>query len=887
MSKKNVNKFLAGAITATMVATAVAPVAALADEQTIDFSDVSKESSHYPNIVKAAERGLMEGYQGKFNPLAQMTRGQVVKALGKYLVGQEGLSLDEYVEEKDLLTKVTPFEDVPANSRDQELFKYSLVVKDAKAFTGNKNNLLAQNNITREQMSKVLVEAFNLEEVEGAEANVADMADVQGQYAGYVTILSQHEITKADDNKYRPKGNVTRQQMASFLNRSYDVVHEEVEEVVELEVKSVSAINATQVEVKFTQAVDEDTVINAGKVKAANITFTALPNAESVDLADVDSKAELSEDGKTLTISTKPTAKFEGRYDVKIENVKSKDGENFKKYEETITIAADKTAPTVTGFEQINADRVKINFSEPMATGAVFEFKDADGKVVAGLSASIIAAGDTFAVVNLNGVEAGKKVTVTIKNAKDLAGNLINPQPTTIKIHKEELAEFKPEISTITQTGAKTFNIKFSEDLDGTIVDDVDLATTAGGSTKITLSDSNPVSKIEKVSSSEYKVTTGNNLDGVVTVTVPHAGVVGKMEQTAPTTNLTKLATFEIDEVAPVATAKLAVDKNNKQVIELTFDKDVTELGTVTVTGNYVKNHVTTKLHGTAVAPTAVYADGKNGEDNKKVIHIPLATNGDADKNLAVEGAVYNVTLTSTAVKSDAGTAMAKVETSFTRGKDGDTPTKSNTEKATVAVTKDTTNTVKATFTVKDGYELDGATATNIANYKIAGVEIESASLAPVNGTTQVVTLTLKEDSVTDSDLVRAVTVENVKVKNSTETMKKHTSTVTLDENVRPTVKIAKLTAPNEVTITFSEAVNTVAGTQDFGLLIGGSTVASNKNVTSPVETNKTTVVFELDANVTLANINSGLSFEALNTLNIVDQKGNKLSVPANIEITQ
>lgn len=159
MGKKNVNinKFLAGAITATMVASAVAPVAAFADENEIDFSDVDKSSSHYNNIVKAAERGLMTGYQGKFNPLVDMTRGQVVKALGKYLVGQEGLSVDKYIEKHDLLNQVTPFHDVPADSADQELFKYSLVVKDAEAFTGDRGNLKASNNIKREQMSKVLL----------------------------------------------------------------------------------------------------------------------------------------------------------------------------------------------------------------------------------------------------------------------------------------------------------------------------------------------------------------------------------------------------------------------------------------------------------------------------------------------------------------------------------------------------------------------------------------------------------------------------------------------------------------------------------------------------------------------------------------------------------
>lgn len=60
------NKFLTGAVTAAMVSTAITPVAAADNE--IEFSDVDASSSHYPNIIQAAERGLMTGFEGKFNP---------------------------------------------------------------------------------------------------------------------------------------------------------------------------------------------------------------------------------------------------------------------------------------------------------------------------------------------------------------------------------------------------------------------------------------------------------------------------------------------------------------------------------------------------------------------------------------------------------------------------------------------------------------------------------------------------------------------------------------------------------------------------------------------------------------------------------------------------
>lgn len=285
-NKAKMNKFLTGAITATMVASAVAPVAALADENAIDFSDVRKDSSHYPNVVKAAERGLMTGYQdGTFKPLISMNRGQVVKALGKYIVGQEGVSLDQYVENHDLVENVTPFTDVPEDYRDQELFKYSLVVKDAQVFRGNNNHLTPSNDITRQQMAQVLVEAFGLEDIEGVDAEVADIDTVFETYVGYVEILAKNEVTQADDGKFRPAESVTRQQMASFLNRSYDAVHGKDEDTeVELNVVEVSAINANTLEV---------TGAGLDKLEAGDITV------EGNGVANV----EASVDGETATVT--------------------------------------------------------------------------------------------------------------------------------------------------------------------------------------------------------------------------------------------------------------------------------------------------------------------------------------------------------------------------------------------------------------------------------------------------------------------------------------------------------------------------------------------------------------------------------------------------------
>lgn len=355
MSKNHLHmdKFLAGAITATMVATAVTPVAAA---EPIDFSDVNKNNSHYPNIIQAAERGLMTGFEGKFNPGQTMTRGQVVKALGKYIINEEELSLDAYVKKHNLLEKVTPFNDVPANTKDQELFKYSLIVKENGVFTGDQNHLKPTDNILRQQMSKVLVEAFNLEDIEGVEANVVDLDRVQNQYKNYVAILSKHQITKADDNNFNPTGNLLRQQMASFLNRAYDVIHSD--EVQVTEVKTIEPVNTTILQ---TNDVDDD-YKTTYKLAVHYLDENKKPIAqdnlpEDLHVTFVDNKDVFNEDG-TIKNASKIGAK-NGEIKV-VATVTSASQQLALTKEFTVDIIAAADYATITEIALLNGD-VTVN----------------------------------------------------------------------------------------------------------------------------------------------------------------------------------------------------------------------------------------------------------------------------------------------------------------------------------------------------------------------------------------------------------------------------------------------------------------------------------------------------------------------------------------------
>ncbi|WP_257125396.1 S-layer homology domain-containing protein [Bhargavaea cecembensis] len=185
----------------------------------VQYTDVPQSSSHYANIRRAQELGLMTGYgDGTFKPNQQLSRGNVVKALGKYAVKQSGMSLDQYMKTYSI-ARVENFSDVPNNAPDQELVKYSKIVKDLGIFTGSDNKLMAGKAITRDQMAEVLVRAFAFQDLPGKPA-IKDTG--KSAYAKSIEILFENGITVA--NPYRPHATTSRAQLATFLVRAYDKV---------------------------------------------------------------------------------------------------------------------------------------------------------------------------------------------------------------------------------------------------------------------------------------------------------------------------------------------------------------------------------------------------------------------------------------------------------------------------------------------------------------------------------------------------------------------------------------------------------------------------------------------------------------------------------------
>ncbi|WP_110111823.1 S-layer homology domain-containing protein [Bacillus sp. CGMCC 1.16541] len=174
--------------------------------QAASFTDVSTNHTHKEAIDRLTERGLINGYEnGTFRPENSITRGQVSKIFARYLPGDGKMQ--------------QVFADVPANGQDSELVTAAYEMKEKGIFTGSNGELKWKNNITRQQMAKVLVETFKLERVSGATSKVTDLHEAfDDEYRRYITILSENGITNVE--KFNPKGNVTRGQFASFVDRA-------------------------------------------------------------------------------------------------------------------------------------------------------------------------------------------------------------------------------------------------------------------------------------------------------------------------------------------------------------------------------------------------------------------------------------------------------------------------------------------------------------------------------------------------------------------------------------------------------------------------------------------------------------------------------------------
>ena len=894
---KKYTKFVATAATATLVASAIVPVASAAG-----FSDVADTNSHAVNINSLVDAGIIQGYpDGTFKPNQELTRGQVVKMLGKWVEAQ-GFEIPA-----DYATKAR-FNDVAVDAKDQELVKYAALVADTGVFNGSNGALNASGKITRENMALVLDRAFKA--INGTtlvelatkieDVKVADLATAKAEAREAIQALRDLGITVVED--FNPKNTVTRGQFASFLNKTINTA-------VELTVKEVVAVDAKTLNVTLsddsTHVVTLEKALEAneatkvtftidGKEYTATVTFKVeAPKVMSVNIvdgvtvevkfseavlkSDINNKvsiqgttldtATLSEDGKTLTLNSATAINVKDAA-VVVEPIRTAKDRLVKtaKYVSVVTYK-DEVAPTIASVKATTkgkaTETVVVTLSEKATIGSA----KINGVDVA--SGNIKVDGKTVTLEGVT-VEAGKSHTVELFNVEDKAGNKSVKASKTFEVSVDTVAP----TATIEAAGDNTILVTFDKSMN---VDSVKAALVNGIVKDELLGavTSDTATVVEKSDNKQFLVELKDNTifanKDSRTFTVVLGGTMtdalgNKFAATTKSVTLTK------DAVKPVATGyDIIVDEDGKvEEIVVEFNEALA---------------AKTGINFGSVA-TVVNAEGKvdstldtltgSVEKGSKKVSFKFATPVLIEGKLAVTFNKDLVTdLALAANKSDAFNmtfdfGTAKTSTEF--------------EMAAGAFDTTTADTIKVTFpeAVKGGAV--AGSATDLANYTLDGKALTGATIT-ISADNKVATIKLAEGTITADNKTAVMKVSNVQNLAGTKTVKAYEQTIAVQDTKAPELTSAVIVDNQTIELTYNEAVQ-FGGTfaSDFSLIVDGqaSTVALSNAAVVAGKDNTLRVTLSAPINFSLVDT---VAVKVIDNASVTDKSERKNAQKLNIEV--
>ncbi|MFC3886492.1 S-layer homology domain-containing protein [Bacillus songklensis] len=877
----NYRKFIAGTVSAAVVASAIAPVASAAS-----FSDVDANSVHAKAIDALSETGIINGYpDGTFKPGKSITRGQAAKMIARTIEGEGKV---EQV-----------FTDVPATA-DEELVKAAYEVFTAGAMTGANGQLLPNKEITRQQMAKVLVEAFNLEHSDAFENNLKDLNTAYADFQDYIEILVENGVTQVADGNFRPLEPVSRAQFATFVYRILEAQKLEITDVEKLadvkvmegekaelpetvevtysngskkdvavkwdavdtskvgtqtvegtiegtdkkatvkvvveaatpEVKEVKAINANEIQVVFSSKVDEDS--------AETIANYAVKKGSALEeVADV----ELQEDGKTAIVKLSGLLTNKTAYTVEVQDVEFANGKSLEEKAVMPLFFVDEAKPTVLSAKAEENGDVTVTFSERLDTEAVPTI------VINGqsISADYITVNDdatvTIEKAGLPTLENGKAYSLVVSEAADLVNNKMSLYSGSFAYSVEVVA---PQVKSITAKDEDTVVVEFNKELAAALVNGSTLKVVKG-TTAVT-----PAIVAVDGETNKFELNFAPSIysegQDTATLKVTVEGYKDTLNNVG--TKVEQEVTISKDLVKP------AVEKSEYKAatntLELTFNKEVTEKDAAKL---YImdKNGVRYAVEDADV--TVV--------DKKATValnSVDVTEDGDYTLHIAA-GAFADTTISE---NENAAKAI-----------DFKVADAAETAKPTAQVAAGAENgTVQVTFSeaVKGGSV--AGSATDAANYKLDGANLPEGTQISLNSARTVATIVLPKGSV-ETTKTSVFTVADVQdlAGNVMDTVN---STVTVTENKAPALTSAKIDG-SHIVLTFSENVDTAEDLDfsDFEVKVNGvdaTEAAKADTYTKSVEKN------QLVINVTDVNLATGtVDVKVLDAADATDAAGNAI----------
>ncbi|MBE2934226.1 hypothetical protein HPJ99_03100 [Anoxybacillus flavithermus] len=818
---KSYRKFLAGTVSAAVVASAIAPVASAS------FTDVAG-SVHADDIATLVAKGYIKGYaDGTFKPNKPLTRGEAAIIFSRILK-DAGVKAPE---------QGAGFPDVPASKA--ELAEAVAIVKAAGVMGGDeKGNFNPNANITREQMAKVVVEAFKLTKPANYTTKITDL-DKAGSWAReYIQTLEANGVTK--NTEFAPKQNVTRGQFASFVVRAMNVK----KEVSAADITAVKLVDEKTLEVTFNgelkEVKKEDFAIQGVEIESVSIKAAAAAEAKTTVVV-IKTKTALQE-GKSYSVSYKGQTTDKAKVNVPVvtPKVESVSANNLK----NIVVKFNREVEKKT----ITSSNVKVYDGNTLLSGVTLNLLD-DNK--------------TLLITNNGSYSQLKEYKVVVENV-EVKGD------STKKVEKAEktvsvVDTTLPTVESVTATSPKTLEIVFSEPIQ-----------TGSGAGQFPTSAAVLTDIVQIDGINAYATPTLTDIDTknkvVLTLNTPltageHKIKVANLKDYANLPIAAKEFTVNIpaDTTAPEVTA---VEVLNKDKVKVTFNEPVDN---ATVQSNLAN----IKVNGTAVTAATAKEGGK-------VYELTLGSS----LNLA---AVVEAKLEYKGIKDNYGNEVKDAKTFIFKAVD-DTTAPTVTD---VKVNSD--NTIEVTFSE----DVTGFTGTNTVelydkdNKKLSNTVTVAKKVIDGVPSDKVYVLTITDGS----SLSGAHTIKILKDNVTDLSIRKNkfaeaTFPVTLNDKVAPT--ITKVEYVNEtagtdfnsdadvkdskVTIYFSEAMDVATLTNKANYLINRTPLADVPGTVTltPAGDNKSVTITvnrgSSDTQLTFANNTD------LRVIAVKDAAGNTLS---------
>ncbi|WOV84719.1 S-layer homology domain-containing protein [Sporosarcina jeotgali] len=645
------------------------------------------------------------------------------------------------------------------------------------------------------------------------------------------------ELTTAGQTQeaFQNEKKVTLTPQGTVLDKDGNVITKDPVAPGSVAVESVMAINAKQVEVKFSVAVDKTTAENE------DLYFIQRTgDASPVKLSTVDATAvaELQEDGKTVVITT--TNDIETSFSISgaatpfkfaVDGVKTAAKEAIEAKTFTISVS-DSVAPTfvsASASAKTTTNNVTLKFSEPVvATSGVVK--------VNGVAASVAPGSNPTELTVTTGANlaSGSTYEVELLNFKDFSGNFLTPNPvkTSVTVASNVTA---PTISDVKVVRDNLVEVTFDKAMKTSSLSNTSVRLLDGNYTNIAPTNIVSVTPKANTSNRVFQITLDNTPalpfnNGVFTGTLVFTdSIEDSVGNTLNTTN--RVVSISEDTTAPsVASASFkkadttgatyggVALTNGAVVVKFNegVSKAVSTVGTLKLIDNNGNDVTSTYLTNAEMTAAQV-----NPNDNTELV-IPLNTTITTAANISSftlrlpSGVAADLSLATNSSNSSVNTFNVEAGTNTS----GDT-----VKPVIVSATPAANNEIQVAVTEAN---LDNSSAINLNNYRLDGAPLPTGTYVTVTGTAPnyVIHLHLPAGSISKSRDY-ALNVSGIKDTAGNVASMFVDNTVALVDDVMPELKTASLNTNGSLTLGYTEALAGVIAATDLKVTLNGKVVDS------------------------------------------------------------